>query len=140
MMWLRSCVVLLLTVAACVVPAGGAQNSKDPIDLGLDRAVAKDPSTAGMRRATQEAARRWDAEMNRAYRRLAAYLRPDDRATLQRSQRAWLAFRDAEFRTIAALTGNKQGTMWGPVSDGQRLQIVKDRALQLRDLASTAEE
>ena len=50
-----------------------------------------------------------------------------------RSQKAWPAFRDEETNTICELIASKQGTMWHVVALGDRLELVKDRALQLQD-------
>jgi uncharacterized protein YecT (DUF1311 family) len=109
-----------------------ADEAKNPIDLWLEKALAKNHSTMGMRKATLKAREMWDADMNKTYQRLMNTLKPARRKALVKSQKTWLAFRDAEFNTDLVIIGSRQGTMWTLVTDDRALQIVKERALQLQ--------
>ena len=112
-----------------------ADETKHPIDIWLEKALARDSSTAGTRQATNKAREMWDAEMNKRYRRLMSALKPRQRAALRKSQQAWLAFRDAEFAANGTIISSKQGTMWPMLSDDRMMILVKERALHLQGYA-----
>ena len=124
--------LLFVMLGLVLHTAAFADETKSPIDLWLEKALAKNHSTMGMRKATIKAREMWDADMNKTYQRLMNTLKPTQRTALVKSQIAWLAFRDAEFTTNLAVIGRRRGTMWPLVTDGRALQIVKERALQLQ--------
>jgi uncharacterized protein YecT (DUF1311 family) len=124
--------LLFVVIGLTLRVAAFADETKKPIDLWLEKALAKNHSTMGMRKATIQARELWDADMNQTYRRLMNTLKPTQRAALVKSQKAWLAFRDAEFTTNLAVIGSRRGTMWPLVTDERALQIVKERAQQLQ--------
>jgi uncharacterized protein YecT (DUF1311 family) len=129
------CVALLICLCLPAY-AGQSEEKRDPIDIWLEKAMEKDSSTHGMRAAIREAARKWDAEMNRVYGRLMKRLKGPKRDALQKAQRAWLKFRDAETAASFEIIGRQEGTMWLLVSEGHCLEIVKRRTLQLRGYES----
>lgn len=102
-----------------------------PIDAFLTSCLAKDTTTAGMVQCTDLAYRRWDEELNRQYRQLMARLSGSDQTVLRDAQRRWLAWRDTEFALIDALYRPMQGTMYSPMQLADRLEIVKNRTLEL---------
>lgn len=89
-------------------------------------------TTVGMVYCATEAESRWDAEMNKYYKLLQKTLRPDEMAKLKASQIKWLEFRDAEFSTANKIYDDMQGTMWRIVSVDTDMEIVKQRALELK--------
>ena len=117
-----------------------AQDKKHPIDVWLDKAIEKDSTTHGMRRATAQATEKWDAELNKVYKKLLAALKPDQKAALVKSQKAWIAYRDAEIATIREIIGKKDGTMWPVVAGGNVRGLTKDRALQLQGYLDEAKD
>ena len=106
----------------------------DPIDAKIKALSEKDPSTHGRIRAMDEGYKLWDAELNRVYRETLTAMHPADRAALVSAQKAWLVFRDREFSLQSALLNRLRGTMYGPIRIARRMEIVRQRALQLRDL------
>jgi len=125
----------LVTFLFCVLllgSPGGSREEKDPIDRRWDACVERDPTTAGMVRCAEEALRAWDEEMNRVYRELQGRLDPGGREALRTAQRAWPAWRDAEFRFIGRLYGSRAGTMYLPMEVGRRVDLVRRRTLELR--------
>lgn len=107
-------------------------DNKHPIDVELAAALEKDPSTHGQVRALERAARRWDEELNRVYRDLIAALPARARPTLRASQRAWIAFRDAERRAIAGVFGDLDGTMFQPMRAQAWLNVTRERVRTLK--------
>ncbi len=71
----------------------------------------------------------WDALLNRAYRAALARLEPDAAAGLKKSQRAWLAWRDADCALPALVF---KGTMAGPMQAFCVLDHTARQALSLR--------
>ncbi|MDX1440369.1 MAG: lysozyme inhibitor LprI family protein [Rubricoccaceae bacterium] len=124
---------LLLLILPSVVSA--QQDSEHPIDLRLDECIEEDPSTHGTVACMRTAYDEWDAELNRVYQQLLTELSHDDDATasLRSAQRAWIGFRDAELAFSAHLYGTRDGTMWQVVAAGARVDIVRQRALDLSD-------
>lgn len=73
-----------------------------------------------------------DAELGQAYRALAAKLGAAERASLEKAQERWLAYRDAEFRFIEDnWTFDRFGTSAALSRGAYRTSIVKERALAL---------
>jgi uncharacterized protein YecT (DUF1311 family) len=93
----------------------------------IDAAGAMDFAMAACAYTAEEA---WDARMNAAYRKLLDVLDADARDKQREAQRRWVAFRDAEFEAIAARNGTG-GTLDGVLIAGERLALVKRRALDL---------
>ena len=106
----------------------------DPIDAVIRAMMDKDHSTHGEMQALDAGYKLWDAELNRIYKELLSVMKPSDRAALVSAQKAWIGFRDREFDLKAGLLNRLRGTMYGPIRIGRRLEIVKQRALQLRQL------
>lgn len=98
----------------------------------LDRAR----STADMANCENASYRRWDAEMNRVYAQLRARLDADGQQVLKESQQKWLAFRDAELKTVGAVFDRLEGTMYIPMRAGAARDLVKARTTDLRGYLS----
>lgn len=104
-----------------------------PIDREISELIRTNPSTFGQRDAFSRGIELWDAELNRQYKILSAMLDDSGRQKLRDAQRAWLAFRDAEFRRTDSLYSGKDGSMFIPMSVAARLELIKARALELAD-------
>lgn len=123
---------LLILVLPAAAAAQNAETPEHTIGVDFDACVEKDPSTAGMMECSGAAESAWDRELNAAYRELVGALKGDALEALKQAQRAWVAQRDREFALQGAIRGELDGTMWGPIIAGQRVALVKARALQLR--------
>jgi uncharacterized protein YecT (DUF1311 family) len=95
-----------------------------------------DYSTAGMRGATHEAARRYDSLLNKYYKKLAAVLKPEDRKVLVLAQKAWLAYRDSELKLVGVISKDEYsggGTIQQLIDSSYYLELIKTRTLELYD-------
>lgn len=132
---------------------GDPEASERPIDRRLRACSERHPTPAGKLRCQEEAFRAWDRELNRAYRALLRELDPrklperfgepdsplrpesDDvvvaRRALRSAQRAWLAYRDAEFAWLRRLYGQKADPASAEAEGRRRLSLVRAR---VRDL------
>ncbi len=124
-------VFLILSTVLATFAFAEESGSKHRIDVWLEQNISKDPSTAGMRTATNRAREMWDAEMNKVYNRLLVRLSPEQQSALRESQRAWLTFRDAEGKAISSITASKDGTMWQLAATDEGMQLVRSRVLRL---------
>jgi uncharacterized protein YecT (DUF1311 family) len=91
------------------------------------------PSTAGIVRCTDEAIKMWDNELNKFYKLLIKTLDGESVNILKSAQLEWIVFRDKEFTNIENIFSRKEGTMYIPMQLFARLEIIKNRALQLQD-------
>jgi len=110
-----------------------ASTLEDPTAAALDRCL-NDPanaSTAGQTECEATASSDYDRRMNAAYATLMHKLPEKAAQQLRLSQRAWLAFRDAEAKARDALYETRQGTMFVPMQASDATNVIRDRALQL---------
>lgn len=74
----------------------------------IERIAAKrmetDYSTMGMNTAVSDITDGYDKIMNKYYGKLISLLKPEDKKVLIATQRAWIAYRDAEFKLIGTMT------------------------------------
>jgi uncharacterized protein YecT (DUF1311 family) len=119
---------------ACTVPGTAATpTSHDQTEAALARCL-DDPahgSTAGQIECQARAMRAWDQRMNAAYSTLMKRLPAETGQRLRLSQRAWLAFRDADAQARTAFYATRQGTMYVPMQAASETAVTRDRAVQL---------
>jgi len=126
--WL--CLLASLSLASPLLTY--AAEEQHPIDKVHEACMAKDYSTYGMIKCSDQAEKKWDAELNKVYRALRSKLNREGKKRLKKSQQKWLKYRDSEFETIATIYGAMGGTMWGVIAVGQRMEVVKQRVLILQ--------
>jgi uncharacterized protein YecT (DUF1311 family) len=112
-------------------------DEKTDIDRKIDALLERESTTQGMGAVMIEGYRLWDNELNRAYKALFAKLPASQRRPLQTEQRTWLVKRDAKFRLIDAKYA-KQGSMGQVDRRSERMEFVRQRALELRRLIKGA--
>lgn len=102
------------------------------IDRRLAECMLKDDTTAGMTNCLFAAYDMWDIELNRIYRDLRGRLKPDGQAALKAAQSEWLGYRDLEFALIDSIYAGFDHTMYTPMRVEDRMNIVKNRVLELK--------
>jgi uncharacterized protein YecT (DUF1311 family) len=120
-------VLLLASVAAAQEP------QQNPIDKALDACIDKNGSTAGMVECTDKAYAAWDKELNRNYGELMRALNPKQKEALRLAQLEWIRYRDLEFKSIDSIYDTLDGTMYIPMRISSHLEVIKKRALELKD-------
>ncbi|MGX5849029.1 lysozyme inhibitor LprI family protein [Mesorhizobium sp. PL10] len=129
----RLAITAALVLAISSAAASAASTVRDPTADTLDRCL-NDPangSTAGQTDCEAAASADYDRRMNAAYATLMQKLPHEAARQLQKSQRAWLAFRDAETKARGALYETREGTMFVPMQAADTTNVIRDRALQL---------
>lgn len=122
-------------ILALATPAFAQDEEEDPIDTTLAGCLdlPSGQSTAGMVQCLVTAYGAWDAALNEAYKDLMASLDPGQKDALRESQRAWLAYRDAEQKFLRSLANAPGvGTIINITTNQAMVDLVKARVLLLR--------
>jgi uncharacterized protein YecT (DUF1311 family) len=129
----RRSAVLAMACMIAAVPATAAGPRADMTDAALERCLAspRQASTSGQTECEAAAARSYDQRMNVAYAALMRRLPTRVAQRLRRSQRAWLAFRDAEVQAQKAIYATRQGRMYVPMQSDDATTLIGDRARML---------
>ncbi|MFC4164376.1 lysozyme inhibitor LprI family protein [Epilithonimonas zeae] len=121
--------IVIFFLFATIFPL--AQNK---IDHTLEKCLNQDNSTAGQRNCIISAQQSWDKELNKSYTSLNHKLNNTAKKELLEAQRNWISFRDSEFKLINKYYLDvKKGTIFQVISENKKLQIIKERALQLKE-------
>lgn len=124
------------------LPNGGPQipvvddlGDQHPISRAAESCMQRRDSTLGMHECLGEAIERWDLQLNLHYRRLTGGLSEETLAEVKAAQRAWMAWRDAQYEAFTAL-GSESGSLGGVINGQRRLAIVREQAVRLGALAA----
>lgn len=107
--------------------------TQHPIDTWYEEKMAEETvsSTASMREITYQAQMKWEAEMNKVYKRLMQKLTKPQQNTLRNAQQQWLKFRNAEGKAILEIVLAQQGTIHQLSGTHRGMQLVRNRTLEL---------
>ena len=108
---------------------------ENPIDIQEKKCLDKDDiSNAEQCNCTIKAQEDWDKELNKYYTILKTKLRKEDFEVLKNSQKQWISYRDKEFLFISKYFFEiKEGTIWYCIAEGKKKEIIKSRALELKN-------
>jgi uncharacterized protein YecT (DUF1311 family) len=113
-----------------------AKDAEDPVDRKVNALFAKanrTGNTGDQFEAAVAAQKVWDVELNRVYKELHSKLAIPAAAALQVSQRKWIEWRDSEFASLVAYYDQFRGTMYGPMRIADETEIIRRRAIQLKE-------
>jgi uncharacterized protein YecT (DUF1311 family) len=128
---LRTAIFIGMVITMC--PAIAQTTRQDKIDENYFNCLQKDTSYVNICNCAFEAFGKWDKEMDRTYNKLLRTLKKDkDKAAIKHSQKAWLAFKDAEFNTYNNIY-NLPGNNWSLLRQNGRIDLLRARTLQLRE-------
>jgi uncharacterized protein YecT (DUF1311 family) len=111
------------------------------IEIELTKCLnKKDISNAEMCNCIIAARNEWDKELNKYYKLLMSKLTKEASQDLKLAQKNWITYRDKEFKFISRYYyEEKEGTMWFAVSEERKMELVKDRAIELIEYYETLE-
>jgi uncharacterized protein YecT (DUF1311 family) len=132
-----NCIRLLLlsafTLTICLNTRAQSFDKKDPIDQSYEDCLRKDTSIANISNCAYVAYAKWNKELEKYYNKIQRELKKaKDKSSFIQSQRAWQAYRDAEFNSYDNMF-NRPGDRWTYIRANNRVDIVKARVLQLRE-------
>ena len=117
-----------------------AAEDEHRIDAAMARAQEADPSTAGQTKAIDAALKEWDKLLNQSYQKILKKLDPAAVRALRESQRVWAAWRDKELKNLESFYSRMQGTMYVPMGAYARMNLTRQRAMQLERQAALVDE
>lgn len=112
----------------------------DPIDKVERECISKTASTYEMNRCSQIAQQSWEKDIQNSLVELKKFLSSEDYKKLQLSQSSWENYKNKDYALINSVISYKQGTMYLNFREGWRTEIVKQRALILREYLNTFKE
>ncbi len=126
--------VLILTIKTNYSQITDQSADNFPIDISLKACLdsTANQTTVGMMDCAGHARDSWDSEMNKHYKLLMTRLTKDEKIKMEAAQKKWLEYRDAEFLNAGTIYYDMQGTMWRVVAVNRQLEIVRQRALDLK--------
>ena len=130
---MKKYILFVILISISVSAKLFSQETKHPIDLYLDSCMEKDMSTAGIVKCMEEATKMWDAELNKYFKLLIKELDEESVYILKSAETEWLVFRDKEFQNIDNIYSKLKGTMFIPMKYDTKLEIVRTRALRIKD-------
>jgi uncharacterized protein YecT (DUF1311 family) len=129
-MLVRKC---LLVIIFSVFPILSGENA---IDAQLEKCKTENESTQGQVECMAQAEADWDKELNKNYKQLMSLLDEEGKQELKTAQVKWIAFRDAESNARTAVARKTQGTIVRLYCAGNRLEMTRQRALELAEYIS----
>ncbi len=133
-------IVLLLTLFICACDAKEVAEIYDSIDKAERDCISKTADTYEMNRCSQIAQQSWEKAISKNLAELKKILNTQDYKILQSSQAAWENYKNNEYTLIDTVVSYKQGTMYLNFREGWRTEILKQRALILKEYLNTLQE
>jgi uncharacterized protein YecT (DUF1311 family) len=104
------------------------------VERFMEKWIDLDYTDAGMSDGTYAGAKLYDSLLNKYYKKLLAVLKPDDKKVLIQAQKAWLLYRDSEFKLVETISKDEYsggGTMQQLIESGEYLSLVKNRTISI---------
>lgn len=117
-----------------------AQTTLHPIDKTEQDCISKTSDTQVMNQCSIIAQNEWEKEIKKSLSELKSVLDKESYKSLINSQNSWKKYKIDEFRSIDKMLENKQGTMYLNVNKGLKVDIVKQRALKLKEYLNTVND
>ena len=126
-------IVFISLISAPAIAVTEIRATQHPIDAWYEEKMAEETvsSTVSMREITYQAQVKWEAEMNKVYKRLMQKLTKPQQNILRKAQQQWLKFRSAEGEAILEIVSAQQGTIHQLSGTNRGMQLVRHRTLEL---------
>ena len=108
-----------------------AQQPGESIDKQLQQCKMQANTTLDNAQCYQTATQQWDSELNTQYRLLIKDQPERFRQQIKAAQRSWLQYRDGYNAAIATYYQQQQGTIWPLVAAESKMNIIRDKAIDL---------
>ena len=117
-----------------------AQTTLHPIDKAEQDCISKTADTQMINQCSITAQNEWEKEIKKTLSELKSVLDKESYKSLINSQNSWEKYKIDEFSSIDKMLENKQGTMYLNVDKGLKVDIVKQRALKLKEYLNTVND
>lgn len=124
---------IIMTVFSVMIY--GQTNNIHQIDKELQDCLNlnENYTTKGMTDCVNTATTKWDIELNKTYEKILGLLTVEQKGKLKNAQRKWIEYRDKEIEFSIQIYSDKQGTMWIPVSAQTKLDLTRQRTIDLEN-------
>lgn len=122
------CTICMIMVIS--IPSLALISKPYPLVLKQKACMDKASSMLDMDRCIQQAYKDWSNEMSTLYEKLEKSLSSSQKAALEKSQLAWVAFQEQELQFLRDFY-NQQGTLWPILYGKRKVDIIKDRVKTL---------
>ena len=119
---------------------GQDTQTQDPIDKKYQSCLDSNSNTVGMIECMHAASQDWDKELNKYYKLLMTTLNPSAQSSLREAQRQWIVYKEKETKFYMDAYGKSDGSMWGLVIARRAMDIVRQRAIELKEYYDTLTE
>ena len=104
-----------------------------PIDKAERDCIEKQDSTQAMNECTYKARDAWYKEIDKYINLLKNVTSKEDYNNILEAQNQWKKYQEAEFEAVSIIS-EKQGTMFQNTAAGLKTDLVKKRALDIKEL------
>ena len=104
-----------------------------PIDKAERDCIEKQDSTQAMNECTYKARDAWYKEIDKYINLLKNVTSQEDYNNILEAQNQWKKYQEAEFEAVSIIS-EKQGTMFQNTAAGLKTDLVKKRALDIKEL------
>lgn len=127
--------ILILSILLLMSTSVFSQSTEEhPIEKKLSKCLEDSMATVPACNCMYEAQIAWDKELNKYYKLLMNGLDEPTKLALREAQRKWIVYRDKEFLYLEKYYHEfKQGTMYDIFAADRKKEIVKLRALELKN-------
>lgn len=136
--------IFILTEPAKATVSGNNQTNLaevlDPIDKTERECISKTANTYEMNKCSQIAQQSWKKDIQNNLDELKKFFTPEDYEKLLLSQSAWENYKNKDFELIDSVISHKQGTIYLNFREGWKTEIIRRRALLLREYLNTLNE
>ncbi|WP_186005696.1 lysozyme inhibitor LprI family protein [Methylotuvimicrobium buryatense] len=104
-----------------------------PIDVKYEACMENTNDYPAMMNCVEIANSEWQKEMSVIYGKLESRLQPKDHSTLEKAQKAWQAYHDAEFALYNAMQAGEEVDTF--MFAEKKMRVIGDRAKELQNFS-----
>jgi len=135
---MRLIIFIITTLVICTDTFGQPPTKSYKIDTILNNCIDKtNGGDASIISCLEKAEMNWDAELNKTFKLLLAKLDSSEQRELRDSQRQWIIYKDKEIKFFTDIYGKRDGTMWNLAISDKRMQLIRQRTIELLDYYET---
>jgi uncharacterized protein YecT (DUF1311 family) len=108
-----------------------------PLDDRLQNCKMNANNTLETADCYQKATQAWDKELNVQYKALLSGQNEAFKQQMKISQRSWIKYKDDYFSAMETFYQQQEGTIWGLVAAESKLNVIRDKALDLYRLRNS---
>jgi uncharacterized protein YecT (DUF1311 family) len=135
-MSMKTLLVISLLALSGQAIAANADIAK-PLDDALQTCKNNANSTLETADCYQKATQAWDKMLNVQYQALLSGQSEAFKQKMKISQRGWIKYKEDYFSAMESFYQQQQGTIWGLVAAESKLNVIRDKALDLYRLRNS---